>query len=115
MWANEDQTPVIQVFAKSLLPMSSLEESLWFWKATNDKACYHSTLFVSQVHQALMAGREHALGLDCHRHKGEAIKLINERLSKHSQANNDGAIAAIACLAAYEVRRSLRPCADVCC
>ncbi len=87
--------------------MSSVEESQWFHKALHDEACYHSTLFVSQAHQALIAGRGHLLSADCYQHKGEAIKQINKRLSDDGQVVEDGTIAAIACLAAYEVRSIL--------
>ncbi|KIM95881.1 hypothetical protein OIDMADRAFT_58972 [Oidiodendron maius Zn] len=92
----------IQVFAKSSLPMSSLDESQWFNKALNDEACYHGTLFVSAAHQALLAGAGNDLPRDCYRHKGEAIRIINQRLGDPHRRIEDGTIAAIACLAAYE-------------
>jgi hypothetical protein len=87
--------------------MNSVEESQWFHKALQDEACYHGTLFVSQAHQALLAGQGDILTQDCYHHKGEAIKQVNKRLSNTGKAVEDGTIAAIACLAAYEVRRLL--------
>ena len=87
--------------------MSPLEEVRWFQKALDDEGCYHSMLFVSQAHQAFLTDHENTLDLDCYRHKGEALKQINKRLSKHREATEDGTIAAIACLAVYEVRLSL--------
>jgi hypothetical protein len=83
--------------------MSVLEESQWFNKALNDGACYHGTLFVSAAHRALLSGTAHDLPRDCYRHKGEAIRIINLRLSDRYRRIEDGTIAAIACLAAYEV------------
>jgi Fungal specific transcription factor domain len=93
----------IQVFVKSSLPMTCLEESQWFNKALNDEACYHGTLFVSAAHRSLLAGTGDNLPEGCYRHKGEAIRIINQRLSDPHQRVEDGTIAAIACLAAYEV------------
>lgn len=83
--------------------MSFVEESQWFNKALNDEACYHGTLFVSAAHRALLSGTADNLPQDCYRYKGEAIRIINLRLNDRYQRIEDGTIAAIACLAAYEV------------
>jgi hypothetical protein len=94
---------VIQVLIKSSLPISSLDESRWFNKVLNDNACYHATLFVSIAHQATLTGACSDLPRDCYHHKGEALRIINQRLLHPQQRTEDGTLAAIACLAAYEV------------
>lgn len=94
---------VIQVLLKSLLPVSSLDESWWFDKALNDDACYHATLFLSAAHSALISESYHDLPQNSYWHKGEAIRIINRRLFDPNQRIEDGTLAAIACLAAYEV------------
>ena len=85
--------------------MSCFDESQWFNKALNDEACFHGTLFVSAAHRALLAGSGHDLPKYCYHHKGEAIRIINQRLRDPHQCIEDGTVAAIACLAAYEVSR----------
>lgn len=83
--------------------MTLAEETMWFWKATEDTACHHSMVFVSKAHRALTSPG-HAFDQEHHQHHALAIQHINRRLASDSKAANDGTIAAIACLAAYEVR-----------
>jgi hypothetical protein len=78
-------------------------ESEWFKNALSDPACYHGTLFLSAAHRVVFSGSGDPLPLECFQHKGEAIRIINERLGDPSHRVTDGTIAAIACLAAFEV------------
>ena len=84
--------------------MSQNWESQWFKHALSDPACYHGTLFLSAAHKALLTGTEKSLPLEVFQHKGEAIRIVNERLTDLKSGLEDGTIAAIACLAAFEVR-----------
>jgi hypothetical protein len=78
-------------------------ESEWFKNTLSDPACYHGTLFLSSAHRTLLTGTGDTLPLECFQHKGEAIRIINERLGDPRRRVTDGTIAAIACLAAFEV------------
>jgi hypothetical protein len=93
----------IQIFAKSFVPMKQTWESECFKDALSDPAWFHSTLFLSAAHRALLMGSEDSLPVECFQHKGEAIRIINERLGDPARRVIDGTIAAIACLAAFEV------------
>jgi hypothetical protein len=83
--------------------MKQTWESEWFRNALSDSACFHGTLFLSAAHKALLTGTEDSLPVECFQHKGEVIRIINERLSDPKRRVTDGTIAAIACLAAFEV------------
>jgi hypothetical protein len=83
--------------------MKQTWESEWFKNALSDPACFYSTLFLSAAHKALLTGTEDPLPVECFQHKGEVIRIINERLSDPTRRVADGTIAAIACLAAFEV------------
>jgi hypothetical protein len=83
--------------------MNQIWESEWFKFTLNDQACYHATLFLSMAHQALLTGTGKSLPLECFQHRGDAIQIINNRLSDSAHRLEDGTIAAIACLAAFEV------------
>ena len=82
--------------------MNQTWESEWFRNALSDPACFYGTLFLSAAHKALLTGTEDSLSVECFQHKGEAIRIVNERLSDPRRLT-DGTIAAIACLAASEV------------
>lgn len=69
----------------------------------NDPACMQAVLFVSAVHRELLSGSKSLAPLESYLYKGEAIRLINERLGDPDSRLQEGTIAAIACLAAYEV------------
>lgn len=97
----------IQIFAKSFIPMKQAWESEWFKNALSDPACFHSTLFLSAAHRALLVGSEDFLPVECFQHKGEVIRIINERLGDPARRIIDGTIASIACLAAFEVSLDL--------
>ena len=83
--------------------MKKVWEVEWFTNALSDTACFHGTLFLSAAHKALLTGTENSLPLECFQHKGEAIRIINKRLGDPTRRVTDGTIAAIACLAAFEV------------
>jgi hypothetical protein len=78
-------------------------EAAWFAKALSDPACYHGALFISTAHRI----RAHKLDVsstpEFYQHKGEAIRIINQRLDDPNGRLEDGTIAAIACLAIFEV------------
>jgi len=80
-------------------------ESEWFKSTLSDPACFHGTLFLSAAHKALLTGSENSLPMECFQHKGEVIRIIKTRLSDPKKRVMDGTIAAIACLAAFEVSR----------
>ncbi|KAE9375961.1 hypothetical protein N431DRAFT_481151 [Stipitochalara longipes BDJ] len=92
----------IQNIAKSSIPMTFASESALFLYAINDPACYHGTLYLSMIHKALLVGAGHPWPIEMYQHKGEAIRIINERLDAPKCQIEDGTIAAIACLAASE-------------
>ncbi len=83
--------------------MSPNWESEWFKQAVNDPACFHGTVFLSEAHKALLTRAEDPLPPESYQHKGEVIRIINERLNGPARAYEDGTIAAVACLAAFEV------------
>ncbi len=83
--------------------MTAQSEAEWFSWAINDPATYHATVFVSVAHRALVSGFGRTLTTYAYYHKGEAIKLVNKRLNDTTQALEDGTIAAISSLAAFEV------------
>jgi hypothetical protein len=60
-------------------------------------------IFVSIAHQAILSRACNDLPRDCYHHKGEALRIINQRLLHPQRRTEDGTLAAIACLAAYEV------------
>lgn len=83
--------------------MSTDFEAEWFSKALSDPACYHATMFISAAHRIRVFGLERNIPAEFYHHKGEAIRLINERLDDPERRLADGTFAAIACLAAFEV------------
>ena len=95
-----------QVFVKSSIPVNPKGE--WFPYAISDPAVLHATLCCSAAHYTLLGGGNGCIPLEYYYHKGEAIRLINERLGDPVRRTSDGTLAAIACLASLEVSNTAR-------
>jgi hypothetical protein len=94
---------VMQCFARPMLPMTLQQETMWIWKAMQDDACYHSILFVSKAHRAMLDPRDRSPIASGTYQQGLAIQQINQRLATSHEAIDGGTILAIVCLAVYEV------------
>lgn len=81
--------------------MTTQAEQDWFRIAASERAPYHGTLLVATAHQALLRGR--SIPRECFQHRGEAIRIINERLDDPLKRSDDITIGTVACLAAFEV------------
>ena len=91
------------VFVQNPLPVNT--KSKWLNYALSDPALFQATLLISAVHLALLHGG--ILGEEVFYHKGETIRLVNNRLRDPEQGATDGTIGAVACLTIIEV--SSRP------
>ena len=83
--------------------MSVEFEAEWFNKAVSDRACYHGAMFISMADQNRILNLQNTIPPEFYLHKGQAIRLIQERLEDPQERVEDGTLAAIACLAAFEV------------
>ena len=76
--------------------------------AMSDPALLHATLFISAMSHCLLHGK--ASSAEIFYHKGQTIRLINERLRKPKHvASSDATICAVTCLAALEVSSPTLP------
>ena len=77
-------------------------EGKWFTYASTDPAVFHATLSLTAQHRAFAAGN---VGLEeYYYHRGEAIRLVTERLGKPDEELSDATIGAVALLASSDVR-----------
>jgi hypothetical protein len=83
--------------------MSEEFEAEWFNKALSDRACYHGSMFIATAHRIRVFNLQQSVPPEFYHHKGEAIRLIQERLDDPQGRFEDGTVAAITCLAAFEV------------
>lgn len=75
----------------------------WFSYALNDPALFHTTLFISASH--ITAMRKVAILPAFFKHRGEVIRIVNDRLRKdEAAAATDGTIGAVAGLMVTDVR-----------
>lgn len=85
--------------------MSVEFEAEWFNKAVSDRACYHGAMFISTADQNRTLNLPNATAQEIYLHKGQAIRLIQQRLEDPQERVEDGTLAAIVCLAAFEVTK----------
>ena len=95
---------VIQVLAKSCIPLCSAAQHTWFIQSATNPAIFHGTLLVATSHQALAKGSP--IPFESYYHRGETIKYINKRLRTPKTRTDDCVIGGIACLVAFEVNPS---------
>jgi hypothetical protein len=85
--------------------MTAQAEQYLFIQATSDPACYHGSLLIATTLRPLL--QKTPLPLECYYHRGEAIRLLNQLLGDVDTQTNDATIAAIICLATFEVNQTL--------
>lgn len=84
--------------------MTAHAEQHLFIQATSDLACFHGSLLVATTVRSFL--QRTPLLLESFYHRGEAIRLANERLANFGSQTTDGTIAAIVCLATFDVYRT---------
>lgn len=88
------------VFAKTTTPPGN--RGLWFSFALTDPALFHTTLFISASH--LSASQKKPALPAFFQHRGEVIRIVNNRLRKSTAAAaTDGTIGAVAGLSIADV------------
>lgn len=75
-------------------------EGKWMTVATRHPALLHATLCVVALHKVQIHGRVHAPLYLWHR--GEAIRLISQKLANHGHATSDATLAAVATLSSAD-------------
>lgn len=76
-------------------------EGKWFTYATTDPAVLNATLSLTAQHRAFATGN---VGIeDYYFHRGEAIRLVTERLGNPAEELSDATIGAVALLASSDV------------
>ena len=75
-------------------------EGKWMTVATCHPALLHATLCVVALHKVQIHGRVHAPLYLWHR--GEAIRLISQKLARHEHATSDATLAAVATLSSAD-------------
>lgn len=86
--------------------MGLQSEIAWFAQAMNDPACFHGTLLLGVTFNALL--RKHTtMPPECLYHYNEAIKYTSANIEDSRNQLREGTVAAVACLAAFEVRSYL--------
>jgi hypothetical protein len=86
--------------------MSNEYDIEWFKAAMVDPAVYHASMFISAANRVLVFNLQNRIPTEFFYHKGEAIRLIQERVDDPQGRLEDGTLAAITCLAAFEVSKS---------
>jgi hypothetical protein len=94
--------------------MSQEWESEWLSQAVSDPACFHATMFLAAAQESLVVDSSTTtpsplIATELYQHKGEAIRIINERLNDPRTAAKNGTIVAIACLVVSEVCKHYSP------
>jgi hypothetical protein len=81
----------------------------WFPSSIADPALFHGIMHISASH---IAGSQHKRPSAAYfQHRGEVIRLVNERITHNHNATSDGTISAIACLLVSDVCQSIpEPC-----
>ena len=69
--------------------------------AATDPAFLNSVLCLISLHHDLQAGK--GISRECFMHRGEALRLVNQRLIESPQHVSEETIAAIASLANFDV------------
>jgi len=76
-----------------------------FSYASADPAWFNATLALISLHHDIKLGK--GVSRECLFRRGEALRIINERLKKSPQQVSDHTIGAIASLASFDVSHSL--------
>lgn len=84
-----------------MVPMGLQAETAWFTQALTDRAFFHGTLLLGVAFNALV--RKTAMPPECFYHYNEAIKYTSANLENAQDQVQEGTVAAVACLAAFEV------------
>ncbi|KAL2060703.1 hypothetical protein VTL71DRAFT_9344 [Oculimacula yallundae] len=77
-------------------------EVSWFTQATSHPAFFHGTLLLGAAYRALTLGQTSPFPPECYYHQGEAIRHIIANLGNPEAQLEDGNVAAVACLVAFE-------------
>ena len=86
--------------------MSPVEEHDYFREVTTGTpALRHGTLLLASAYQALLKGVP--VPESCHHHSTLTIRYVNSSLASPEGQIADGTLAAMACLAAFEVMKIL--------
>jgi hypothetical protein len=78
----------------------------WFKRALADQILLHSLLLYAAKHNEILTGASREVEIYCHR--GEVMRLVNERIQSSHDQLVDTTIDAVACLVLFEVRLFLR-------
>ncbi|KAL5327876.1 hypothetical protein ACEPPN_005582 [Leptodophora sp. 'Broadleaf-Isolate-01'] len=96
------QSQGIHEVARLNIPMGMQAEISWFTQATANPAFFHGTLLLGATYRALTLGRTSPFSPECYYHQAEAIRHILVNLESPETQLQEGNVAAVACLAAFE-------------
>ena len=82
--------------------MGLQSETAWFAQVMTDQAFFHGTLLIGLTFVALVR-RPFSVPPECFYHYNEAIKYTSANLEDEESQMREGTIAAVTCLAAFEV------------
>lgn len=84
--------------------MGTQSEVSWFTQAISNRALFHGTLLLGAAFRAPKQGRTGLLPQECYYHHAETVRHIIHGLENSQESVHEGLMAAVACLAAFEVR-----------
>ncbi|KUJ09548.1 uncharacterized protein LY89DRAFT_740633 [Mollisia scopiformis] len=87
--------------ARAIVPMGLQGETSWFAQALKEPACFHGTLLLGVTFNALLRNFT-TMPPECFYHYDEAIKYTSAKIEKADDQLEEGTVAAVACLAAFE-------------
>jgi len=82
------------------LPMND-HQLKWFKRAISDEILLHSLLLYAAKHNEILTGASREVEIYCHR--GEVMRIVNERIGSGREKLVDTTIDAVACLVLFEV------------
>lgn len=82
--------------------MGLKSETDWFAQAMTDQAFFHGTILVGVTFNALLK-KANTFPQECFYHYSEAMKYTRASLENADTEIREGTVAAVACLAAFEV------------